>query len=109
MIRFNFTINEQRIFIDIPIEVLIYAKKNFTRPLYLWLDGAPLKITINNIIYHRIKLTYINYRLMRDYYPFTALRLKYIPTCPDKYILSLLDATAQTIHSFPLTVDINKS
>ena len=75
-------------------------------PLYLWKDSAPLNLLIEPDIHlSRIRLTYINYRILKNFYPFTALRLKYVPTCPDKYILSLLDEMAQTIHSFPLTVD----
>ena len=106
MIRFRFTINEHSLFIDIPMELILYAKKHFARPLYLWIDDKPLKTLTGK---YRLRLTVTTFRTMKEYYPFFGLRLQYVPSCPDKYFLCLLDATATTIHSFPLTVDIGAS
>ncbi len=107
MIRFTFTINDHRIFIDVPIELIISAKKNIARPIYLWLNDKPLKILTGDHIKYRLRLTNTNYQMMRDYYPFSGLRLKYVPSFPDKYILCFTDQLATVIYSFPLTVDSN--
>ncbi len=108
MIRFTFTINEHRLFIDVPIELILAAKKNFARPIYLWLDDKPLTIRTNNrLSRYRLQLTSTNYRIMRDYYPFTALRFKYVSSIPEKYFLCFTDPLAQVIYSFPLTVNNN--